>query len=168
MGPIRRPTLTLASIEAIFQRHQWRYTRMEDGLLTSFENVTMVFFVDEERQTAIVQVPVVPGRGMTGYRPLRPSAEHDACVYLMGRNFYILLGRYCRDHLDGEIRFTVAMPVSGSMLVDDQLEHAILASVGTVTRDAAILNALLTGAMPLAQALARIDTGDGPPSAMVV
>ncbi|HEY7782771.1 MAG TPA: hypothetical protein VIC85_21430 [Ktedonobacterales bacterium] len=168
MGPFRRPALTLASIEDIFQRRQWRYARMEEGLLTSFENVTMVFFVDEERQTAILQVPVVPGRGMAGYHPVRPSAENDACVYLMARNFYILLGRYCRDHVDGEIRFAVAIPVLGSVLVDEQLEHAILAGVGTVTRDAAVLNALLTGAMPLGQALARIDTGDSPPTAMVV
>lgn len=167
MALFRGPALSLAVVEGIFQRRQWRFTRVEDTLLTSFEHVTMLITVDEERETVIVQVPILPGRGMTGYRALNPSAQHDACVYLMARNYQILLGNYGRDHHDGEIRFSVAIPVSSSFLSDEQLEHAILASVGTVTRDANILNALLTGEMPLHQALRQLD-GDDRPSSQVV
>ena len=56
----------------------------------------------------------------------------------------------------------------GRHLSDEQVEHAILASVGTVTRDAAILNALLTGEMQLHQALSQLSRGDEPPHSMVV
>lgn len=162
------PALTLATVEGIFQRHEWRYTRVESGILTSFERVTMVLSVDEERETVIVQVPILAGKGMPGYRQVQPAAEHDACVYLMARNFQLLLGSYGRDHADGEIRFVIAIPASGSFLSDEQLEHAILASIGTVTRDAAVLNALLTGEMRLHQALTSLDRGGGPPQSMVV
>jgi hypothetical protein len=168
VGLFRGPALTLDVVEGIFQRHQWRYTRIDGGLLTSFERVMMLISVDEERETVLVHVPILAGKGMAGYRPLQPAAEHDACVYLMARNFQLLLGGYGRDHLDGEIRYASAIPVSGTYLSDEQLEHAILASVGTVTRDASVLNALLTGEMPLHQALAQIDRGQGPPPAMVV
>jgi hypothetical protein len=163
----RGPALTLATVEGIFQRHEWRYTRIESGLLTSFERVMMVISVDEERETVIVQVPILAGKGMPGYRRLQPAVEHDACVYLMARNFRLLLGGYGRDHNDGEIRFTISVPVSGTYLSDEQVEHAILAAVGTVTRDAPVLNALLTGEMQLHQALAQLDR-DGPPQSMVV
>lgn len=162
------PALTLASVEGIFQRHDWRYTRVEGGILTSFEHVTMVVSVDEDRETVIVQVPILAGKGMPGYQRVQPAAEHDACVYLMARNFQLLLGGYGRDHADGEIRFVIAVPVSGSFFADEQMEHAILASVGTVTRDASVLNALLTGEMRLHQALAFLDRGGEPPQSMVV
>ena len=168
MALFHGPALTLEIVEGIFQRREWRYRRIEHGLLTSFEHVMMVVSVDEERETVIVQVPILAGRGMPGYRPVSPDAEHDACVYLMARNFQLLLGGYGRDHGDGEIRFAVAIPASGTYLSDEQVEHAILASVGTVTRDAAVLNALLVGEMRLHQALAQIDRGDMPPSARVV
>lgn len=167
MDIFRGPALTLEVVEGIFQRRQWRYTRVEDALLTSFEHVTMLITVDEERETVLVHVPVMAGRGMAGHRPLNPAAEHDACVYLMARNFQILLGNYGRDHRDGEIRFSVAVPVSSSFLSDEQLEHAILASVGTVTRDANILNAVLVGEMPLHQALRTLDDGDSPAAQVV-
>lgn len=168
MAMFRGQALTLATIEGIFQRRQWRYTRVEDdALLTSFEHVMMLVTVDEERETVMLQVPVLAGRGMAGYRPVKPSNEHDACVYLMARNFQILLGNYGRDHRDGEIRFSVAIPISSSFLSDEQLEHAILATVGTVTRDANILNALLVGEMPLHQALRQLDSDDGPTAQVV-
>lgn len=169
MGLFRGPALTLEVVEGIFHRHQWRYERVKGGgILTSFEHVVMLLTVDEERETVLIQVPILAGRGMAGYRRVQPSAEHDACVFLMARNFQLLLGAYGRDHVDGEIRYSSAVPVSGTFLSDEQLEHAILASVGTVTRDAAVLNALLTGEMSLHQALAQIDRGQGPPPAMVV
>lgn len=168
MAHFRGSGLTLATVEGIFQRHQWRYTPIEDGILTSFEHVSMLLSVDEERETVIVQVPILAGTGMPGYRRIQPAAEHNACVYLMARNFQLLLGGYGRDHTDGEITFTVSIPVSATFLSDEQLEHAILASVGTVMRDAGVLNALLTGEMALHQALAHIDSGDGPPHAKVV
>jgi hypothetical protein len=168
MALFRGPALTLATVEGIFQRREWRYTRIDGGLLTSFEHVMMVVSVDQERETVLIQVPILAGKGMPGYRPLDLADEHSACVYLMARNFQLLLGNYGRDHKDGEIRFAVAVPVSGTYLSDDQVEHAILASVGTVTRDAAVLNAVLTGQMPLHQALAQLDRGEGPPHSMVV
>jgi hypothetical protein len=164
----RGPALTLATGEGVFQRHAWRYTRVESGLLTSFEGVMMLLSVDEERETVLLQVPILPGKGMHGYRPLQQPAEHNACVYLMARNYRLLLGGYGRDHTDGEIRFSVAIPVTATYLSDEQVEHAILASVGTVTRDAQVLNRLLVGEMSLVQALAQLDRGGGPPLSMVV
>jgi hypothetical protein len=152
----------------VFRRRAWRYRRVDEGLITSFENVAMVLQVDEERETVLLHVPIVAGKGMPGYRRTSPALEHDACVFLMARNFQLLLGGYGRDHADGEIRFSIAVPCSGAYLSDEQIEHAILASIGTVTRDAGILTAVLTGEMQLHQALAHLDSGDGPPHAMVV
>lgn len=168
MAPFRGSALTIETVESVFKEREWQYRRIGNGLLTSFERVVMVFAVDEERETMLVYVPVLPGKGMEGYHHIPPTLEHDACVYLMARNFRLLLGGYSRDHLDGEIRFTIAVPVSGTYLSNDQVEHAILASVGTVTRDAGILNALLTGEMQLHQALTQLTRGDEPPSSMVV
>jgi hypothetical protein len=168
MAYFRGPALTIETVESVFKRREWQYTRVQNGLVTSFEHVLMLLAVDEERETVLVYVPIVPGKGMEGYRRVPTALEHDACVYLMARNFRLLLGGYSRDHTDGEIRFTIAVPVSGTYLSDEQVEHAILASVGTVTRDAGILNALLMGEMQLHQALSQLDRGDEPPHSMVV
>jgi hypothetical protein len=168
MAYFRGPALTIETVESVFNRREWQYRRVQNGLITSFEHVLMLLMVDEERETVMVYVPIVPGKGMEGYRRIPETIEHDACVYLMARNFRLLLGGYARDHADGEIRFTVAVPVSGTYLSDEQIEHAILASVGTVTRDAGVLNALLTGQMQLYQALSTLDNGDEPPHSMVV
>jgi hypothetical protein len=164
----RGPALTIETVEGVFKRHEWQYRRVQNGIITRFENVLMLLLVDEERETVVVYVPLVPGKGMEGYRRIPPALEHDACVYLMARNYRLLLGGYSRDHTDGEIRFKIAVPVSGTYLSDEMVEHAILASVGTVTRDASVLNALLSAEMQLHQALSMLDTGDEPPHSMVV
>jgi hypothetical protein len=135
-------------------------------MLTGFNGVPMIFSIEEEREVLLLQIPLVPGKGMQGYHAVAPEAEADACVYLMAVNYRLILGAYTRDHHDGEIRYEISIPVVGSFLSDEQVEHAILVAGSTVTLHAPVINAILTRQMSLAQALAVLDRGAGAPPAV--
>jgi hypothetical protein len=156
---IEYPPITLADLEEAFKRHDWRYEIVENHLLTGFNGVPMIFSVEEEREVLLLQVPLVPGKGMAGYRPVQPEAERDACMYLMSVNYRLILGSYTRDHRDGEVRYEISVPLVGSFLSDEQLEHAILVAGSTVTLHAPVINALLTRQITLQQALALLERG---------
>lgn len=163
MELIEFPPVSMADLEAIFGRHQWRYEIVQGHMLTGFNGVPMVFSIEDEREVVLLQIPLVPGKGMQGYHPVAPEAEADACVYLMAVNYRLILGAYTRDHHDGEIRYEVSIPVVGSFLSDEQVEHAILVAGSTVTLHAPVINAILTRQMSLAQALALLDRGMAAP-----
>jgi hypothetical protein len=167
MGLYRSP-LNLETLENIFRRRGWRYEIEDNHLLTAFEQVLMVFGVDEEREIILLQVPVVPGKGMHGYVPARPNAECNAAIFLAAVNFQLALGAYTRDHHDGEIRFEVSLLVAGSFLTEEMVERAIYFTIATMMSDAPLINALLTGSMSLNQALAHLDGGQGMPPALAV
>jgi hypothetical protein len=161
-------SVRLATIEAIFQRHNWRYQLLEDHLFTVFNDVPMFFSVEEDREIVMMQVPLVPGKGMEGYTPAQSGAERDAAMYLMSVNYRLALGAYTRDHRDGEIRYEVNLPMVGSILSDQQIEHIILVAGTTVTIHGPIINSILTGALPLQQALSGLDRTHNLPPELAV
>jgi hypothetical protein len=165
---LQRTRLTLQTVEHIFQRHGWRYDILRNHIVTGFEGVPMLISVDEGREILLMTVPMVPGRGMQGYRPTRPEAERDTAVYLGAVNYRLALGAFTRDHHDGEIRYEVSVPVSGGILSDEQMEQILTIAVAAVTLRAPTINALLSGRTTLAQALAELDRGSGAPPAVAV
>ncbi|HEV2236186.1 MAG TPA: hypothetical protein VGR57_05940 [Ktedonobacterales bacterium] len=150
-------SVTLANITAIFDRHNWKYRVVDNHLMTAFNDVLMFLGVEEEREIVMLQSPIVPGKGMQGYVPSQPAAERDVAIYLMAVNYRLALGAYTRDHRDGEIRYEISVPLVGSILSDEQIEHMILVTGTTVTVHAPIINAILTGATPLQEALNALD-----------
>ena len=68
----------------------------------------------------------------------------------------LLLGGFTRD-VDGEIRYECSLFVRGSALSDEQLIGAIVIAVAAVQRHTPVLEELLSGRMPLAQALTQLD-----------
>lgn len=168
MGIYRSP-LTLATLEAIFQRQGWHYQLIRGRLVSSFDGVLMVLSVDEEREIVLIEVPLVPGRGMQGYLEPAAEAEADAALFMTAANYQLALGAFSRDHHDGEIRYECNIPVLGTLLSDAQLKLAIIVAVSAVAAYAPTINELLTGRVPLWQALAQLDTnGGGTPPAMAV
>jgi hypothetical protein len=150
-------SVTLANITAIFDRHNWKYRVVDNHLMTAFNDVLMFFGVEEEREIVMLQSPIVPGKGMQGFVPAQPAAERDVAVYLMAVNYRLALGAYTRDHRDGEIRYEISVPLVGSILSDEQIEHMVLVTGTTVTVHAPIINSILTGATPLQEALNALD-----------
>lgn len=167
MGIYRSP-LDLTTLEAIFRRQGWHYQIAEGRLATSFDGVVMLLAVDEEREIVLIEVPITPGRGMSGYIEPRPEAEAAVAIYLLAANYQLALGAFSRDHHDGEIRFECNIPVLGTLLSDAQLQLAILVTVAAVASFAPTINELLTGRIPLWQALVELDGGGGNAPAMAV
>lgn len=161
-------SVTLANIAAIFDRHNWHYRIVDNHLMTAFNDVLMFFGVEEEREIVMLQSPLVPGKGMEGYVPVQSSAERDVAIYLMAVNYRLALGAYTRDHRDGEIRYEISVPLVGSILSDEQIEHMILVTGTTVTVHAPIINSILTGATPLQEALNALDRIHSLPPEMAV
>lgn len=164
MGPYH-PGLTLAAIEMIFQQQHWRYRIIQNRLVTLFHSVLMVLTVDEQREILLLDVPLVPGAGMAGYVPARPDAEASAAIYMLAANYQLALGGFERDHHDGEIRFACSIPIASSMLSPSQLNAVIVVAVAAVGMHGPVINALLTGQVPLHLALAHLDGGALPPTA---
>lgn len=166
---VYRSSLDLPTVEAIFRRKGWHYQLIEGRLVTSFDGVVMIFTVDEEREILLMEVPLVPGRGMPGYIEAHTEAEASAAIYLLAANYQLVLGSFTRDHHDGEIRFECSIPVLGTLLSDTQVQLAVLIAVAAVASFAPTLNELLTGRATLWQALAELDGGSGgTPPAMAV
>jgi hypothetical protein len=163
-----RSRLTLAMVEQIFKRRGWRYELIEDLLFTGFEGVPIFLSVDEDREILLLEVPLAPGRGMPGYRAVRPDRERDVAVYLAAVNYQLALGAFTRDHRDGEIRYESSVPVTGGLLSDDQLQQVIEVGVAAAGTRGPTIVALLLGRMSLQQALEELDEDRGIPPEMVV
>ncbi|MBF6589596.1 MAG: YbjN domain-containing protein [Ktedonobacterales bacterium] len=163
-----RPSLNLETVETIFRRHGWHYEVIESHIVTAFDDVLMVIGVDEAREILLMWVPLVPGKGMQGYVPVRPEAERDAALYMMAVNYQLALGAFTRDHHDGEIRYEVSLLLLGSALSDAQLEASILITVAAVTHHAPVINNILTGRTTVKQALDDLDSGHRSGNAMAV
>lgn len=165
---LNRSALTLRTVEEIFRRRGWNYTEVEGHIVTYFDDVPMIMGVDEAREILLLWVPLVPGKGMNGYVPVRPENESDAAVYMMAVNYQLALGAFTRDHHDGEIRYEMSLFLLNSTLSDEQLEGAILITVAAVMHHAPVINSLLTGSTTLKQALDDLDTGRRSGPAMAV
>jgi len=152
----------------IFRRRGWHHDVIENHIVTSFDDVLMVIGVDEAREILLLWVPLIPGKGMQGYVPVRPEHESDAAVYMMAVNYQLALGAFTRDHHDGEVRYEVSLLLLGSTLSDEQLEASILITVAAVMHHAPVINNLLTGRTTLKQALDDLDTGHRSGPAMAV
>jgi hypothetical protein len=165
---INRGRLSLQTVEQIFNRNGWGYDVVQDYMITGFEDVPMILTVDERREILLVLVPLVPGKGMQGYRPARPEAERDVAVYIGSVNYRLALGAFTRDHRDGEVRYEVSVPVTGGTLSDDLLKLVLVITVAAVKLRGPNIIALRDGRITLAQALAQLDEGQDIPPAMVV
>lgn len=163
-----RSRLSLGTLEQIFRRQNWRYELSDEVLVTAFSRITMLFAVDEEREILTMFVPVVPGKGMSGYVPVQPEAERDVCVFLMAVNYLLALGTYTRDSTDGQITYQVNVPLSGSVLSDEMLNQIIDITIATYEHRYQMINALLAHRTSLQDALNEINRGRGTPSAMAV
>jgi hypothetical protein len=166
MGLYRSP-LTLATVEAVFKRHEWRYEIVDEHLITVFDGVPMAFTVDGDREIILLEVPLVPGRGMTGYRAARPEHVANACMYICAVNFQLALGAFSRDHHDGEMRYESSMGVAAAVLTDEQVWQMIEVAHAAVSVRAPTIIALLHGRMTLKQALDEMDQEDVPPAQVV-
>jgi hypothetical protein len=166
MGLYRSP-LTLETVENVFKRHDWRYEIVDDHLITVFDGVPMAFTVDSEREIVLLEVPLVPGAGMTGYRAARPEHISNACTYICAVNFQLALGAFSRDHHDGEIRYESSMGAAAAVLTDEQMWQMIEVAHAAVSVRAPTIIAILYGRMALKAALDELDQEDLPPAQVV-
>lgn len=166
MGLYRLP-LKLETVEAVFKRHNWRYEIVEEHLVTVFDGVPMAFTVDEDREIILLEVPLVPGAGMTGYRAAKAEHIANACIYICAVNFQLALGAFSRDHRDGEIRYESSMGGAAAVLSDEQLWQMIEVAHAAVSIRAPTIIALLYGRTTLKQALDEMDQEDVPPAQVV-
>lgn len=166
MGLYRSP-LTLATIETVFKRHNWRYELVDEHLITVFDGVPMAFTVDSDREIVLLEVPLVPGAGMTGYRAAKPEHISNACIYICAVNFQLALGAFSRDHHDGEIRYESSMGGAAAVLTDEQLWQMIEVAHAAVSVRAPTIIELLYGRTTLKQALDEMDEEDVPPAQVV-
>jgi hypothetical protein len=65
-----------------------------------------------------------------GHQPfvcIHPTAGHttdqvaQVCELLLEQNFQLALGSFERDHVDGEIRFRIALPYCNSYITSEQV-----------------------------------------------
>lgn len=161
--------LTLTTIERMFQQREWRYEVVDEQLITGFDGVPMILSVDERREILLLEAPLVPGRGMPGYRPAKPEGERDVGTYLSAVNYRLALGAFTRDHHDGEIRYECSVPASGGILTIDQLEQVIDVALAAMSVRGPKIVDLLLGHTTLRHALAELDNGGEsmPPVAVV-
>lgn len=163
-----RSRLTVSTVEQIFKRLHWRYQMADGHIVTGFEGVPMVISVDERREILLLEVPLVPGRGMAGYRPARAQSERDLGIYLGAVNYQLALGSFTRDHHDGEVHYEMSVPVSGGLLSDEQMQQIVEVAVAAVTVRGPTIVALLAGRISLQHALEALDDDQSMPPAMIV
>lgn len=158
--------MTLRSLAAMLDHLGVRYEAEGSYLRTSFEGVRLAFGMDEARQVALLLVPVAIGRGLHGSAAELAEEEQAAAVYMLAANYRMLVGRFERDHADGETRYILSIPLLGSTLTEIQLEYAIVAAVTTVQVHVPVIAALLLGETTLRRALEQLDNDDLPPAMM--
>ncbi len=151
----------LDAIERFCRRHGLRTEREGDLLGTNVDDIVIIFQAFEDASTVLLVSRLVAGQGSRYYRPVSPAAERDACMYLMGANFRILFGRFCRDHRDGEITYEHTITTSGDHLSDQEIADAIDIVGYTVTRYSPALEELMNGRISLQQALADLERRGG-------
>jgi hypothetical protein len=160
-GPDDSDSPLLDAVERFCRRHGLRAQREGDLLGTNVDDIAIIFQAYEDAATVLLVTRLVPGQGSRYYRPVLPAAERDACIYLMGANFRILFGRFCRDHRDGEIIYEHTITVSGGRLSDQEIADAIDIVGYTVSRYGPALEELMNGRITLQQALADLDRHSG-------
>lgn len=156
--------MTLRSLAAMLDRLGARYESEGSYLRTSFEGVQLAFGVDEARQVVLLFIPVAIGRGMPGSAAELAEEEQAAAVYMLSANYRMLVGRFERDHADGETRYVLSIPLLESELTETQLKYAIVAAVTAVQIHVPVIAALLLGQMTLRRALEQLDNDDLPPA----
>jgi len=148
--------LSIETVEEILQRHGLRYQVTEGHILLPTDGILIVIGVDDDFGVIFLQVPMRPGKGMQGYLPARPENENNTAIYMLAANYRLALGGFTRD-VDGEIRYECSLFVKGSTVSDEQVIGALVIAVAAVQRHTPILEGLLSGRMPLTQALAQLD-----------
>lgn len=156
--------LTLRTLSEMLDRLGVRYEAEGAYLRTSFEGVRLAFAVDEARQVLLLLIPVSIGRGMPGSAAELAEEEQAAAAYMLAANYRMLVGRFERDHTDGETRFTLSIPLLESVLTEMQLKYVIVAAVAAVQMHVPVIAALLLGQITLRRALEMLDHDDFPPA----
>ena len=147
--------VTLELLEGYLRRFGWSRYRVEpepnerEGrILTGWRlkpgDPGYVMIIDPvvEKNVLIFHVPQL----------LSASPEHTASDRLMELliaigliNFRMILGKFSYDPRDGELRFTLALPIDQNVLTYEQFEHCMRVTVAMVEQYTPRLQAILGG-----------------------
>ncbi|UCF67980.1 MAG: YbjN domain-containing protein [Acidobacteriota bacterium] len=74
---------------------------------------------------------------------------------LSGLNYMMILGKWCFDPRDGEVRFTLAIPIDEGRLAYSEFEHCLNVVVATVSTTASKLKEVVEGKKSAMELLAE-------------
>jgi len=87
----------------------------------------------------VIKVLMAPPKGT------RANRLSDLLMAMSFINYRIILGKFAYDPRDGEVRFSVDMPIDESELTYEQFHHCLGVAVATVEDYAPKLQAILDG-----------------------
>jgi hypothetical protein len=147
--------VTLELLEGYLRRFGWsRYraepepNEREGRILTGWrlkpEDPGYFMIIDPvvEKNVLIFHVPQ-----LLSAPPERASSDHlrELLIAIGLLNFRMILGKFSYDPRDGEIRFTLAMPIDQNTLTYEQFEHCMRVTVAMVEQYVPHLRAILGG-----------------------
>lgn len=90
----------------------------------------MFITIDHQKDTLLVVCPALA----TAPQDAMPVGQLADTLTAVGfANYAMLLGRFCYDPQDGEIRYEFGMPIGGAQMSYEQFEHMLNATVAAVT-----------------------------------
>ena len=90
----------------------------------------MFITIDHQKDTLLVVCPALAAAPQDAM-PVGQLADTLTAVGFA--NYAMLLGRFCYDPQDGEIRYEDGMPIDGAQMSYGQFEHMLNATVASVT-----------------------------------
>jgi hypothetical protein len=143
--------ITMADIEAIFQRHRWSYARTEDGhLATSFDGVLILLMLEPE---GVVKLAAMVFQATGSERGAMQARAAAVDTFLDAVNRVELGGRFAFDRDHAAVFFSTAVRLVGGPGDDLRLGQAIAFTVSAVRAVGPVVRDLVRGRLSLTQAL---------------
>jgi hypothetical protein len=154
--------VTTGLIEQYLDRHGWRF-HQSVGEASEQQGMVMTGWMgaDGNAHTMLID-PIVEKRCLSFRVPHVASAPMDstAADRLSGLlmlmtyvNYQLILGGWAYDPHDGEVAFTLGIPIDDGKLSFDAFEHCVRVAVVSVEATADTLRSLIDGRRPPAEVL---------------
>ena len=145
----------LDTVSGWLKEDAWKFEIHEEknvvktGVKGESASYTLVFRVNEERQTVVLYVMSPNGVG--------EEKRMAVSEYLTRANYGLSIGNFEMDFDDGEVRYKVSVDVEGSELTAKMVQNMILAGVTTMDHYYTGMMAIVYGKESPINAISKIE-----------
>lgn len=142
-------------IEEFLKKKKWKYTRLQDSNVFLFgitgKNGQFQCVIDlgeNEQELGVYSI----------YSVNAPDNKRSMLPELLNVfNYYLFIGNFEMDHLDGEIRFRTTMHLHGLELKAIFIEEFIMSNIFTLDRYSLAITGFVFGDLTVDQALEKVE-----------